>query len=94
MTDVKGEEGDYDITTEYTVLDLTPNELYKFKVRARNVHGWSSEFSNEYEFHTSTRPDTPVAALTALENLNLRIEWVAPFDNYLPISAYKIVIAD
>jgi len=27
-------------------------------------------------------------------NLNLRIEWQAPFDNYELISAYRILIAD
>jgi len=38
-------------------------------------------------------PDQPVAATTALEtNVNVMIQWTAPFDNYMTIDRYQVLI--
>jgi hypothetical protein len=93
-TDVKGQEGSFDTDFIYTVSGLNANELYKFRVIARNIHGWSASWSDEFTYHTSTRPDVPLAAVTTLVNQNVRILWEEPVDNYLPITQYKIFIAN
>jgi hypothetical protein len=63
-------------------------------VRAKNVQGWSLTWSEEFTFITAQVPDQPQPIVTTLTNLKIRITWVAPFDNYQDISAYKIVIGN
>lgn len=59
-----------------------------------NVHGWALDYSPVFTFKTSTRPEAPASAITELSNLNIKVSWSAPFDNYEEISAYRVLIAN
>lgn len=51
-----GSDGSWSLATTYIVHSLTANTTYTFRVRARNVIGWSLVWSNEYSFTTASRP--------------------------------------
>lgn len=81
--------------TEFVVSGLTPNTVYTFRCRSLNEHGWSTEWNalytevvrewNEdtyFEVITAIKPAQPVEVVTSLINLNIRVKWVHPFDNY------------
>lgn len=91
---MRGHDGAWDTTTQTVVVGLTANTEYTFRVRARNVQGWSLTWSEEFTFITAVVPDKPAAVVTSLVNLRVRITWVHPFDNYQDITAYKILIAN
>lgn len=90
-TDVKGQTGSEDVSTIYTIDGLMQDSLYPVRARALNAHGWS-EWSSDYIFHTSTRPNQPLPATTVLMNPNVRIHWTAPDDNFEFITAYEVLI--
>lgn len=71
---------------------MTPDTYYKYRVRAKNVQGWSLTWSDEFTFITARVPDQPLAIETSLDNLKIRISWQHPADNFQPITAYKILI--
>ena len=74
-TDLKGEEGSLDTATTFTQGGLAPGQLYQFRVKARNVHGWSDEYSPAVTFQAAERPSQPAAVATELSNLSVRISW-------------------
>jgi len=39
-------------------------------------------------------PDQPDAVVTTRVNLNIRITWTAPTDNFKAITAYRVIIED
>ena len=45
-------------------------------------------------FQAAQRPDQPQAVTTLLSNLNVRIAWTAPTDNFKPITKYEVLIQD
>ena len=53
--------------------------------------GWGP-FSSVASFYTYYYPDAPTSVTTAYNNMNIRISWVAPVDNYKPIEDYQILI--
>jgi len=63
-----------DLATSYLVGGLNSNTFYNFRVRARNLHGWS-EFSEEFSSLTSMRPDKPAAVITEYQDLSIKISW-------------------
>ena len=73
--DLKGEEDNLDTTATFTKDGLTPGQLYQFRIKARNVHGWSPDYSTVVTFQTAERPSQPAAATTELFNLSVRISW-------------------
>ena len=86
--DLKGQDGNLSTTLTHTVTGLTGGLVYKFKLRAHNVHGWSIAYSPEFSFMAAQVPATPIAVTTSYTNLNVRITWVAPFANFKDISKY------
>ena len=72
---------------------IVGGNTYKFRLRARNIHGWSPA-SSELTAIASGPPDPPAAPTTSLSSLNVRIQWVPPNDNYGGITAYEISIQD
>jgi hypothetical protein len=67
-TDIQGHDGALSISTESSVLGLTSNTYYTFRVSARNVQGWSLEWSEEFTFITAIKPATPLEITTTLVN--------------------------
>lgn len=41
---------------------------------------------------TGQPPDRIVAPTTVVTDIYIVIKWVAPFDNYLPITSYQILL--
>ena len=66
--------------TNYTVTGLTIGSTYDFRVRARNVGGWS-QYSDSSSLATASTPGAPTwgAFTTATRSLTLR--WTAPSSN-------------
>mmetsp|Transcript_21722 Transcript_21722/g.16029 ORF Transcript_21722/g.16029 Transcript_21722/m.16029 type:complete len:111 (-) Transcript_21722:536-868(-) len=62
---------------------------YKFKVRAKNKHGYGS-FSPEVSIFAGLQPSDPTAVVTAQSATYTRVSWTAPADNGLEIRAYDI----
>ena len=63
---------------------------YNFRLRARNIHGWSPDTANPTSILASGVPDQPVAPTTSLDSLNVVITWTQPEPNYGGITAYKV----
>ena len=53
--------------------------------------GWGP-FSSVASFYTYYYPDAPTSVTTTYNNMNIRISWVAPVNNYKPIEDYQILI--
>ena len=80
------------VETTITLSDLSPNEVYKIKVRGRNTVGFS-DFTPPITVTASgkpSKPDTPVT--TQVSNTNVVITWQAPNDNGAAITAYTITV--
>jgi hypothetical protein len=56
------------------------------------MHGWG-ELSAELVIVSSGVPAKPLAASVTIVNLNVLVEWTAPFDNYGQITKYKTAFA-
>lgn len=76
------------------MVGLTAGQYYKFRVIAHNVHGWADELSEIASFQAAQKPDQPLAVTTTLSNLNVRIAWTAPNDNFKAITKYEVLIED
>ena len=55
-SDLKGQDGAFDTAVTFTITDLTPGGLYKFRLRAHNVHGWSTDYSTPVTFQAADQP--------------------------------------
>lgn len=101
----KGSDG----ATWFNVIGFSPSSLvlkttitsevvggvtYKFKVRARNVHGWAPEFSESSGIKAAQIPDKMAKLSTSIDAATggVRIDWVAPHDGYQEITEYSIEI--
>jgi hypothetical protein len=75
---------------------LTISQVYQYRYQARNVFGWSADFSDPASIATMTEPD-PVDAssvtVTAV-GTNVEVQWTAPASNGSPITAYEVLFAD
>lgn len=91
---IRGEDGDEVTATQEVVYGLTENTEYTFRVRAKNVQGWSLTWSDEFTFITATVPEQPAAITTSLENLKIRVAWAHPHDNWQPILEYEVLIGN
>jgi hypothetical protein len=81
------------LALETIVLFLTPAVNYKFRVRALNIYGWGA-FSEETTLYTSGVPLGPTSITMQTVNLNVKISWSLPFDNYMPITGYRLEVRD
>lgn len=77
--------------TIVTTSSLTGGTTYKFRVRAHNIHGFGA-WSNEASEIASGYPATPDAVSVHIVNLEVKITWTAPNDNFAAITAYNILI--
>lgn len=79
----------------YTVTSsIQIGKTYLFQYRAKNVHGWSNDWSNSLSLIAASTPNTITpAAVTFNDQTNVRIQWTAPaYDGGKPITAYTIRI--
>lgn len=75
----------------YTATGLTADTVYKFKIEARNLKGYSA-YSNTLSIRAASIPDKPSAPTTTVNAANVGISWNAPFNGGSPITAYTIWI--
>lgn len=53
--------------------------------------GWG-DFSPISTFYTFSQPGSPTSISTTVNNMNVKISWMAPNSNFKPVDAYKIKI--
>jgi len=89
------------LLTDYTGLTHTQTssvdegDSYQFKVRAKNIWGWSA-FSPVLTVVAAHKPDTMVTVTTAIVSSTgaVRITWTAPEENGDAITGYNILIGN
>jgi hypothetical protein len=74
------------------VTGLTITTQYKFRYRARNLYGWSSDYSDETVVNTIAVPSNVNVSTTtsSVVGTNLVIDWDEPTTNGSPILAYEV----
>jgi len=77
FTAIVGNPTDF-TSLSHTETGLTSGATYKFKYRAKNVHGWSTGYSPEVSILIATVPDKPTAVQTVNNGLSVDISWTAP----------------
>lgn len=60
-------------------------------MRARNIYGYGV-FSNPQVIEASDVPDVMAVISTSIVGTQVKFTWVAPFDNYDPITQYDLQI--
>jgi hypothetical protein len=89
-TEVAGGTTD-SLDLEHVVSALTPGELYFFRYRARNQHGWSEGYSPVQSILLATVPSAPPAARTTNSGADVLVDWDAPAsDGSAPLLAYRV----
>ena len=80
-------------TTSYTtIITLTSNTVFKFKVESRNAFGFS-DYSNEVTILQAEKPLKPADPVTSvLTDVSVVITWTAPSNQGSPITSYLILI--
>jgi len=75
------------VSLPYTAKPLLVGIYYAFKVQSRNTFGYS-EFSDAVIVLVAQIPDAPVEPLTIIDGADLKIDWIAPFEQGSPITSY------
>jgi hypothetical protein len=71
---------------------LSTNVVYQFRYRVRNKFGWSNLYSPLLTAITATIPSMVEApTFTIVNELNVRIQWVKPYDGGSQIKSYTLV---
>jgi hypothetical protein len=84
-----GETGNFQLLVEKIVsTGISGGNPYRFKVRAHNIHGWSTQYSSEATIYATSAPSQPAVMATVPANADIELQWQAPFNNYESISAY------
>jgi hypothetical protein len=81
-----------DVTVHnYIASGLTSDTIYKFRVEARNLIGYSAS-SIELSIRAAAVPDTPVAPVTTQSLDDLQVSWTAVYNGGSPLTKYSIWI--
>lgn len=87
-----GEDGDFYTALDYSFSnEVFPGSTYKFRIRARNHHGWGN-WSSVVIILSTGIPDKPAPPTTAMNNIFVRISWIDPDYNFEAIDNYDIRI--
>ena len=81
--------GQYHPSRYYTVEGLTNTNLYKFKYKVRNVHGWS-DYSPEVELMSAAVPAQMDPPTTEMNEQYLKVKWLASDNGGSEITQYKV----
>ena len=92
-TVIQGDEGSYTLNLALETSGHTLGNTVNFRAKAHNIHGWG-ELSEPLTVVASTMPDQPEPPVISIEDLNVKISWSAPNNNYAQISSYIIKIAN
>jgi len=75
----------------YVVWPVTTGQVYSFKVRARNIEGYS-EFSDPVSILAAQVPDAPTNPTTEFISNTVVVRWDEPFNRGSEILGYKIYL--
>ena len=90
--DLFGEDGAYQLLTDYLVTSgIAGGADYRFRVRARNTHGWGL-WSEEALIYATSVPAQPDPVTTAQATGDVQLSWTEPLNNYESIDAYRVVL--
>jgi hypothetical protein len=73
-------------------VTTTPGTTYTFRYRVRNIFGWSISYSPTTTVLSAKAPATPIAVVTSITGLSVKIDWTAPSSNASTITSYKVEI--
>jgi hypothetical protein len=93
--DLTGDGINFAYTTELTgdfTNEVVAGTQYKMRVRAHNVHGWST-WSLILIIRSTGLPLEPTPPSTLIENGIIKVSWVDPVANYEAIDSYQILFA-
>jgi large repetitive protein len=95
FTSLRGLLTDYTGLTHTQTSSVDIGDSYQFKVRAKNIWGWSA-FSPVLTVVAAHKPDTMATVTTSIVSSTgaVRITWTAPESNGDAITEYKILIGD
>jgi hypothetical protein len=80
-----------EMTTEFTVTELTPGVQYSFKVSATNYNGEGAT-SEVQQIKSCIVPyDVRAPTLVATSTTSVELRWSAPEDGGCPIESYSIL---
>mmetsp|Transcript_33982 Transcript_33982/g.25070 ORF Transcript_33982/g.25070 Transcript_33982/m.25070 type:complete len:194 (-) Transcript_33982:12-593(-) len=73
--------------------NIVAGQWYRFRVRAKNLHGWGS-YSSEASIQAATAPDQMSTVTTSVDSTTgkVKIAWSAPDSNSATITEYLIEI--
>ena len=74
-------------TTGVFSLGVFAGTTYKMRIRAHNVNGWG-DFSTILIIKATGIPGKPLPPTTFIQNLNVRISWTDPANNFEAITSY------
>jgi hypothetical protein len=86
--------------TTFTVQAPTlvaPGSTYKFRIRAQNIHGWSTWSSPAFGILAATTPaKMGIATITDGSGTltTVRVQWTKPDERGASISEYKVLFTD
>jgi hypothetical protein len=72
---------------------LQPATNYKFRVRAKNIYDWGI-WSPEATLFTSDVPLGTLSITMTITNMNIKISWAKPFENYNSLDKYRLYVRD
>lgn len=72
---------------------IQAGQSYRFRVSARNAHGWST-VSPSVTITAATVPGPATAPTTSVENIYVKLAWTPPVDNNAAIDGYDVYIAN
>ena len=65
---------------------------YKVRVRAHNVNGWG-DYSTILIIKATGIPGIPLPPTTFIQNLNVKISWTDPTNNFEAITSYQVLVS-
>ena len=90
-TVIQGGDNNYSLNLELLTSDHTLGETMLYRARAHNIQGWG-QYSDTLSVVVSSMPEQPIPPAITIEDLNVRIAWTAPNNNFNQISSYIIMI--
>ncbi|CDW74138.1 pa14 multi-domain protein [Stylonychia lemnae] len=84
------------ILSTYTVTSgIIIGSKYKFRLRARNIHGWGP-YSDPVAIYAARAPSKVLSVSTEIDSATggIKVSWLPPNANGDPITQYKIEIAN
>ena len=75
--------------------DIQSGQLYNFRLKSQNAHGFSTEWSELGAIHANAKPDRADQVTTTVEGeVYVRIEWANPYDGSSGLTRFDVLIEE